>query len=62
MAGKRGEPDKGIYHDVERLDIMGGNEGDTNNHDDDEDEENMNIVNIQNMNNYSDMLKKQMTQ
>lgn len=61
MAGKRGEPDKGMYHDVEsRRDLMGGNEGDTNNHDDDEDEENTNVVNIQNMNNYSDILKKQM--
>ena len=44
--------------------MMGGKEGDTNNHDDDdddEDEENKNVVNIQNMNSgYSDILKKQM--
>lgn len=40
--------------------MLGGHEGDTNHHDDGEDEENKNVVNIQNMNSYSDILKKQM--
>lgn len=62
IASKRAVPEKGMYHDVEvRRELVGGKEGDTNNHDDDdgEDAENKNVVNIQNLNSsYSDMLKK----